>query len=111
MAGKKLSAAPDSATVKAYGITAGASLVGIASAEAFQFAPQGFHPTDVLPGCRSVIVLAIPFPKEALTDASLEYIDVRNEMNFPAAERRGIAGGISESAASGGVLDPATKFL
>jgi len=99
MAGKKLSAAPDSAAVKAYGITAGASLVGIASAEAFQAAPQGFHPVDVLPGCRSVIVLAVPFPKEALTDASLEYIDVRNETN---ARVNGIAKAVAKQIKASG---------
>lgn len=36
----------------------GADLVGIAAADRFGNAPQGYHPADVLPGCRSVVVLA-----------------------------------------------------
>ena len=36
----------------------GADLCGIAPVERFSQAPAGFHPTDVLPDCRSVISVA-----------------------------------------------------
>jgi hypothetical protein len=38
----------------------GARLVGIASADRFEGAPQGFDPRDILPGARSVVVVAVP---------------------------------------------------
>jgi epoxyqueuosine reductase QueG len=40
----------------------GADLCGIASADSFAGAPEGFRPTDVYPACRSVIVLANRMP-------------------------------------------------
>jgi len=67
--------------VKEFAVMAGASVVGIASSEDFGLAPEGFRPTDVLEGCRSVIVLGTPFPREAILDDSVEYIDIRNEVN------------------------------
>jgi epoxyqueuosine reductase len=39
----------------------GADLCGIASPDRFAEAPEGFHPLDVLPSCRSVIVFANAF--------------------------------------------------
>jgi len=33
--------------------------IGIAPVERFNGTPEGFHPTDFLPGCRSVIVCAV----------------------------------------------------
>ena len=44
----------DSLTVKTIGMDAGASVVGIAASSDFQFAPDGFKPTDVLEGCRAI---------------------------------------------------------
>jgi len=69
-----------SETVKAYGIAAGASVVGIAASTDFSLAPEGFRPTDVLEGCLSVIVLGTPFAPEALTMAPPEYTELRNAM-------------------------------
>ena len=71
----------NSEIVKKYGLDAGASLVGIASPDSFFLAPEGFKPTDVLDGCRSVIVFGAPFPKEAILDPSVEYIDIRTATN------------------------------
>ena len=68
-----------SETVKKYGIAAGADAVGIAAAYDFSSAPEGFHPTDVLPECRSVIVLGAAFSPEVLTSTD-EYTASRNEM-------------------------------
>ena len=38
----------------------GARLVGIASADRFEGAPEGYHPRDILPGATSVVVIAVP---------------------------------------------------
>jgi epoxyqueuosine reductase QueG len=38
----------------------GAKLVGVASADSFEGAPKGFHPRDILPDARSVVVVAVP---------------------------------------------------
>jgi epoxyqueuosine reductase QueG len=70
----------DSSTVKRYGKDAGAAVVGIAASKDLISAPEGFRPNDVLDGCISVIVLGVPFPKEALTDDTVDYTDVRNAM-------------------------------
>ncbi|MCL1811323.1 MAG: hypothetical protein FWG41_03785 [Methanomassiliicoccaceae archaeon] len=70
-----------SETVKEYGLNAGASVVGIASSKDFGSAPEGFRPADNLEGCLSVIVLGSPFPREALLDDSIRYVDVRNATN------------------------------
>ena len=69
----------NSATVKEYAINAGANVVGIAAAGSFGLAPQGFRPTDVLPECRSVIVLGAAFSPEVLNDIA-EYTESRNTM-------------------------------
>jgi len=70
-----------SETIKEYGIEVGASVVGIAASKDFDFAPKGFKPEDTMKGCLSVIVLGSPFPQEAIIDDSVEYIDVRKEIN------------------------------
>jgi epoxyqueuosine reductase QueG len=68
--------------VKKYGLNAGASVVGIATAGDFGSAPEGYKPLDVLEGCLSVIVLGFPVPKEAiLEDNTIGYIDIRNAIN------------------------------
>jgi epoxyqueuosine reductase QueG len=71
----------NSETIKEYGIELGATVVGIADAKDFNQGPSGFKPTDALKECNSVIVLGYPFPQEAITDDSVEYIDVRKEIN------------------------------
>ena len=65
--------------VKEYGYSAGARVVGIASAADFGLAPEGFRPADQLEGCRSVIVLGDPSPKEVLSSIS-EYTANRNAL-------------------------------
>ncbi len=67
------------AMVKEYGMRAGANVVGIASCEDFGSAPEGFKPTDALPGCLSVVVLGAAFPPEVLNDID-EYTSSRNAM-------------------------------
>jgi len=71
----------NSGTVKGYGTVAGASVVGIASADDFNDAPEGFRPTDVMEDCRSVIVLGCPVPREAILNDPLGFIDIRNAVN------------------------------
>ena len=57
----------------------GADLCGIASVDRFADAPTGFHPRDVLPGCRSVISFACRFPAATLKCTSPHpYTLVRN---------------------------------
>jgi len=71
-----------SETMKTYGLEAGASVVGIACAEDFGVAPEGYRPADALEGCRSVIVLGAPIPKEAiLNEDTIGFIDIRNTIN------------------------------
>lgn len=46
--------------VKLWARQLGAKLVGIASADSFEGAPEGFRPGDMLPGATSVVVVGIP---------------------------------------------------
>ena len=41
----------------------GASACGIASADAFEGAPKGFHPRDIFAACESVVVFALALPR------------------------------------------------
>jgi len=68
----------NSETVKKYGTDAGASVVGIAASKDFGLAPEGFRPSDVLEGCRSVIVLGTEHPQDDLKDIAT-YTATRNE--------------------------------
>ena len=70
----------NSEIVKEYGLSAGASVVGIAASKDFTLAPEGFKPSDNLEGCLSVIVLGASFPKEMLSKTSDEYTASRNEI-------------------------------
>lgn len=56
----------DSARVKRILTELGADLCGIAGVDRFADAPEGYHPTDVLPSCRSVISFAVRFPAGVL---------------------------------------------
>lgn len=59
----------------------GADLCGIAFVERFADAPAGFHPTDVLKDCKSVIVVATRFPLSTLQASSQSvYTFVRNKL-------------------------------
>ena len=53
--------------VKRLLISLGADLCGIASVDRFGAAPEGFHPQDVYPQCRSVISFACRVPGAALS--------------------------------------------
>lgn len=53
-------------TIKKRAHDAGADLCGIASVESFSDAPRGFHPKDIFPGTKSVIVIAKRFPAGAM---------------------------------------------
>lgn len=79
MEGDDMADALSSALAKGYGMDAGADVVGIAAAEDFLFAPDGFRPVDVLAECRSVIVLGATFSPEVLGDTAA-YTASRNEM-------------------------------
>ena len=57
----------------------GADLCGIAPIDRFSDAPKGFHLTDVLPTCKSVISFALRFPASVLAcKNSIPYTLVRN---------------------------------
>ena len=56
----------DSKTLKKIVKTLGADLCGIAPAERFSKAPEGFRPTDICKDCRSVVVFAKRLPTESL---------------------------------------------
>lgn len=59
----------------------GAELCGIAGVDRFQDAPEGFHPLDVMPTCRSVISFACRFPAGTLRCASpVPYTRARNSI-------------------------------
>jgi epoxyqueuosine reductase QueG len=73
-----MSAEINSEVVKKYGISAGASVVGIAASKDFELAPDGFKPSDKLEGCLSVVVLGTPFPQESLSVSLSEYTEIRN---------------------------------
>lgn len=54
-------------------------MCGIASIDRFADAPEGFHPTDVLPTCKSVIFFGCRFPVGVLACTnSIPYTLVRN---------------------------------
>ena len=57
----------------------GADLCGIASLDRFADAPEGYHPTDVFPACKSVISFACRFPVGTLAcNSHVPYTQVRN---------------------------------
>lgn len=59
----------------------GADLCGIASIERFADAPPGFHPTDIIKECKSVVVMALRFPISTLSASSqAAYTFVRNRL-------------------------------
>ncbi len=59
----------------------GADLCGIAGIDRFQEAPAGYHPTDVLPRCKSVISYACRIPVGTLVcKTTVTYTRVRNSI-------------------------------
>jgi epoxyqueuosine reductase QueG len=49
--------------IKGIVLSFGADVCGIAHIGSFADAPEGFHPTDIYSGCKSVIVFGIALPK------------------------------------------------
>lgn len=72
----------DSQTVKAIAHALGAELCGIADAGQLEAAPEGYRPCDVMPSCRSVIVVACRFPAGTLrcTGSNAPYTRARNSL-------------------------------
>jgi epoxyqueuosine reductase len=70
-----------SRTIKKRIIRYGADICGIAPVARFTDAPQGFHPCDIYPDCRSVVVFAARFPLSTLqAKTNAPYTLVRNKM-------------------------------
>jgi len=60
----------------------GADLCGIASIDRFSEAPEGFHPCDVLPQCKSVVVMAKAFPAGTIhCKTTIPYTITRNMLS------------------------------
>lgn len=67
--------------VKSILFSLGADLCGIAGVDRFEEAPEGYHPLDVLPVCKSVISFACRFPVGTLACRSaVPYTRVRNSI-------------------------------
>jgi epoxyqueuosine reductase len=59
--------------VKQFARSNGADLVGVASVERFDEAPAGHHPTDLLPGAKTVVACAIRIPVGVLDGPATAY--------------------------------------
>ncbi len=67
--------------IKEMVLNRGADLCGIASVSKFTEAPTGFHPQDIYPGCKSVVVFATHFPLSTLEAGTPSpYTFIRNRM-------------------------------
>ncbi|MCL2076871.1 MAG: epoxyqueuosine reductase [Oscillospiraceae bacterium] len=70
-----------SAEVKQLLFDMGADLCKIASIDRFDDAPEGFHPLDVLPSCKSVVVFAKKFPAGTTRcNTNIPYTITRNTL-------------------------------
>ena len=58
--------------VKDYALECGVDIVGVASIDRFEGAPNGFHPTDIMKSTRSVITFARKFIMGILDELSPE---------------------------------------
>lgn len=76
--GRKITAGQVKRTAK----TLGAALCGIAPAERFNGAPEGFRPSDIFPQARSVIVLAKRVPEGMFAARSLVPYTLAYEVLF-----------------------------
>lgn len=71
----------NSTEVKNIAFSLGADLCGIASLDRFKNAPEGYHPLDVLPTCKSVVSAACRFPVGTLIcKTPVPYTRVRNSI-------------------------------
>jgi len=52
--------------IKSLARTNGADLIGIASVDLFHDSPKRLHPAGILPGAKSVVVLAVKYPDAAI---------------------------------------------
>ena len=69
----------DSKNIKQIIYELGADICGIASIERFIDAPKGFHPTDILPTCKSVIIFGKKFLRSTVDCKNLiPYTITRN---------------------------------
>ena len=69
----------DAAELKEKTFLLGVDLCGIAPVSRFSDAPKGFHPSDVYPDGRSVVIFASHFPKSTFeTSTTIPYTFVRN---------------------------------
>lgn len=69
----------DAKAIKQLILSMGADLCGIADPDVLTGAPKGFHPRDVMPTCKSVIVLAKRFPVSTiLCQGNVPYTIARN---------------------------------
>jgi epoxyqueuosine reductase QueG len=67
--------------IKELAYSLGVEVCGIAETERFAKAPEGFHPTDILPGAKSVIVYGRHFPKSLFAAATnAPYTLFRNKL-------------------------------
>ncbi|MFC1864699.1 hypothetical protein ACFLYG_02595 [Chloroflexota bacterium] len=67
--------------IKGTALSRGATLVGIASADRFEGAPEGHRPWDLLPGATAVIVMALRVPNGVLKSSNLRlYRNVANHL-------------------------------
>ena len=57
---KKVKMSELTGELKEFGIAMGAETIGVAPVERFAPAPVGFHPTDLLPGAKSVVGFTVP---------------------------------------------------
>lgn len=70
-----------STAIKQKAMQYGADICGIAPVARFADAPKGFHPCDIYPDCRSVLVFASRFPASTLqAQTQSPYTFVRNRL-------------------------------
>ncbi|HUW63517.1 MAG TPA: hypothetical protein VMW83_02290 [Spirochaetia bacterium] len=55
--------------VKAAALSMGADLVGVASMDRFLGAPPGFHPSDIMPQAKTVVVVAKKIPDQLVCNS------------------------------------------
>ena len=71
----------DSKQVKELIYSLGADICAIASIERFASSPEGYHPLDVYPECKSVISFACRFPVASLScKSNAPYTQIRNSL-------------------------------
>lgn len=71
----------ESKEVKEILYSLGADLCGIAGIDRFKDAPEGYHPLDVFPLCKSVISFGCRFPAAAIMcESHIPYTRVRNSI-------------------------------